>query len=79
LHFRRIETINQGLRWVDIKRFGIVIYRRDLGTNEGGSGATADKVVAVRDELTLDDYRRAAQVPRTSIEAGLESTPGYRD
>jgi hypothetical protein len=78
LHFRRIETINQGLRWFDVKRFGIVIYRREIGTNDGGSGATADKVEKVTDELTLDDYRRAAQIPRTSIDAGLQSTPGYR-
>ena len=26
LHFRRIETIHEGLRWFDIKRYGIVIY-----------------------------------------------------
>ena len=28
LHARRLLTLEEGLRWQDIKRYGIVIYRR---------------------------------------------------
>jgi tetratricopeptide (TPR) repeat protein len=66
VQFRRIETIFEGLRWFDIKRFGIVIYRRYLDVN---------KTVTVTDELKLDDPRRAIQLPAAVIDAGLEPNP----
>ncbi|MDR1985082.1 MAG: RagB/SusD family nutrient uptake outer membrane protein [Prevotellaceae bacterium] len=66
LHFRRIETIAEGLRWFDVKRFGIVIYRRYLDANNS---------VTVTDELTIDDPRRAIQLPASVIDAGLEPNP----
>jgi tetratricopeptide (TPR) repeat protein len=66
LHFRRIETIAEGLRWFDVKRFGIVIYRRYLDANNQ---------VTIQDELTLDDERRAIQLPQSVISAGLEPNP----
>ncbi|MDR1199155.1 MAG: RagB/SusD family nutrient uptake outer membrane protein [Prevotellaceae bacterium] len=66
LHFRRIETIAEGLRWFDVKRFGIVIYRRYLDVNNQ---------VSVTDELTVDDQRRAIQLPQSVIDAGLEPNP----
>jgi tetratricopeptide (TPR) repeat protein len=66
LHFRRIETIAEGLRWFDIKRFGIVIYRRYLDANNQ---------VTVTDTLTADDPRRAVQLPQSVIGAGLEPNP----
>jgi hypothetical protein len=66
LHIRRIETIFEGLRWFDIKRFGIVIYRRYLDANN---------IVTLRDSLTVDDPRRAIQLPQDVINAGLTPNP----
>ncbi|MDR2293456.1 MAG: RagB/SusD family nutrient uptake outer membrane protein [Prevotellaceae bacterium] len=66
VQFRRIETIFEGLRWFDIKRFGIVIYRRYVDVNNS---------VTVTDELKLDDPRRAIQLPASVISAGLEPNP----
>jgi hypothetical protein len=67
LHIRRIETIHDGLRWFDIKRFGIVIYHRYLDANEN--------VSAVLDSLTVNDPRRAIQLPASVINAGLTPNP----
>jgi hypothetical protein len=66
LHIRRIETIFEGLRWFDIKRYGIKIYRRYLDVNDG---------ITVTDSLTLDDPRRAIQLPASVISAGLTPNP----
>jgi hypothetical protein len=66
IHFRRIETIFEGLRWFDIKRFGIVIYRRHLDANN---------IVTVLDSMTVDDPRRAIQLPQDVINAGLPQNP----
>ncbi len=57
LHFRRIETIEDGLRWFDIKRYGIEIEHK-IGK---------DKV----DVLTLNDGRRALQIPTDVLSAGF--------
>lgn len=70
LHFRRIETIFTGLRWFDIKRFGIEIYRRDIDNNSSG-----DTFVRNTDKLTLGDPRRAIQIPGDVISAGLTANP----
>jgi hypothetical protein len=67
LHIRRIETIHDGLRWFDVKRFGIVIYRRHLDANEN--------VDIVLDSLPVDDPRRAIQLPASTINAGLTPNP----
>jgi hypothetical protein len=66
LFIRRIETIFEGLRWFDIKRFGIVIYRRYLDANND---------ITVRDSLTIDDPRRAIQLPQDVVNAGLPPNP----
>ncbi|MDR3250882.1 MAG: RagB/SusD family nutrient uptake outer membrane protein [Tannerella sp.] len=71
LHFRRIETLYYGLRWFDIKRFGIVIWRRDL-TYASDKGDAFEKVT---DILELDDPRRAMQLPSDVISAGLPANP----
>ena len=62
LHFRRIETVFEGLRWFDIKRYGIEIkhYYRDPG----------EESVHV-DSLLWNDPRRALQIPQDVIAAGL--------
>ncbi len=67
LGFRRIETLGQGLRWFDIKRYGIVIDRRVIGAD--------GEPERVTDSLKVDDLRRALQIPGKVIDAGLEANP----
>lgn len=64
LHFRRIETIFDGYRWFDIKRYGIEIEH-----------AIAESGV---DKLVYNDSRRALQLPQEVISAGIEANPGIR-
>jgi hypothetical protein len=66
LHLRRILTVHEGLRWYDIRRYGIEIYRRDI------EGTT---VVAVTDSLKKDDLRRTIQLPQSVVSAGMEANP----
>ena len=61
LHFRRIETMFEGLRWFDIKRYGITVYHHYRGANE-------DEIHT--DSLTFNDPRRVLQLPNNVIEAG---------
>lgn len=63
---RRILTLHDGMRWFDIKRLGIDIYRRSI---------LDKKVVDVVDSLKADDPRRAIQLPQSVISAGLEPNP----
>ena len=65
LHVRRILTLHEGLRWFDIKRYGLEIYRRTVYNHE----------ITVNDELKADDSRRAIQLPQSVITAGLEANP----
>lgn len=62
LHFRRVETVLTGMRWFDIKRYGIEI-NHVIGTN--------NRV----ERLSTFDLRRAFQVPMESISSGFEPTP----
>lgn len=61
LHFRRIETIHEGKRWFDIKRYGIEVRHKQ--------GLDPEMI------LTWDDPRRAIQIPPTVIEAGMQPNP----
>lgn len=63
LHFRRHETIFEGLRWFDIKRFGIEITH-NIGR---------DRV----ETLKLGDPRRALQIPSAVINAGIEQNDRF--
>ena len=65
LHFRRIETMFEGLRWFDIKRYGITVYHHYRGANE-------DEIHT--DSLTYNDPRRVLQVPNNVIEAGYPAS-----
>ena len=65
LNCRRTETMGQGVRWFDIKRYGITVYRREVNSN-------AD-VVAITDTLGPDDLRRAVQIPQKARDAGFEA------
>ncbi|MDR2286421.1 MAG: RagB/SusD family nutrient uptake outer membrane protein [Prevotellaceae bacterium] len=73
LFVRRIHTIFEGLRWFDIKRYGIHVYRRQISNViEAGSPASVEKIY---DSLTVNDPRRAMQLPQDVIAAGLEPNP----
>ena len=61
LHFRRIETLHDGLRWQDIKRYGIEI--------EHVQGKDAAR------KLVWNDDRRAIQLPQEVIVAGMTANP----
>ncbi len=61
LHFRRLETIHEGLRWFDIKRYGIEVRHKQ--------GLEPEMILA------WNDPRRAIQIPATVIEAGMQANP----
>ena len=67
---RRLEFIEMGMRWFDIKRHGLEIHRRIIKP----SGDVTD--VTIKDVLTVNDPRRAIQLPQDVITAGL--TPNVR-
>ena len=66
LHFRRIETIAEGIRWFDIKRLGIEVYRWS---------EYVPKNFIATDSLTSTDLRRAVQLPIDVISAGMTPNP----
>lgn len=65
LHFRRIETMFEGQRWFDIKRYGITVYHHYRGPQE-------DDIHT--DSLTWNDPRRVLQLPNNVIEAGYPAS-----
>lgn len=65
LHARRITTLHEGLRWGDIKRYGITIYRRTVEKRD----------ITVTDTMKPGDPRFALQLPNTVIGAGLQANP----
>ena len=67
LLLRRVLTIGEGLRMQDVKRYGMVIYRRTVSESA--------KELDVTDSLTVNDPRRAIQLPQDVITAGLEGNP----
>jgi hypothetical protein len=67
LYMRRVEFYQLGMRWFDVKRYGIQIYRRTLGTTL--------EVLEAYDSLKVDDPRRALQLPKDVVTAGLEANP----
>jgi len=67
LGFRRIETLQAGMRWYDIKRYGIEIVRRTI--NAAGEPEKLDDI------LRTDDPRRAVQIPQRVRTAGVVPNP----
>ena len=65
LHFRRIETMFEGMRWFDIKRYGITVKHAYRGPAE-------DEVH--QDVLQWNDPRRVFQIPQNVVKAGYPST-----
>ena len=69
LHARRATCLHEGLRWFDIKRYGIEIYRRKV------DGILGDGNISVYDTMKKDDPRRAIQLPPFVINAGITANP----
>ena len=67
IDFRRIETVGQGMRWFDIRRFGIVVPRRVMNA--------AGKPEKNVDWLEVNDNRRCFQIPSKVLSAGFEPNP----
>lgn len=61
VHARRIETVHEGERWQDIKRFGIEISHN----------IENDSPIV----LKAHDLRKAVQIPASVVEAGMQSNP----
>lgn len=66
LYMRRCEFMHSGMRWFDVKRYGIEIQRRTV------NGLV---VSSVDDELKVRDNRRALQLPQDVIKAGITANP----
>ena len=67
LGFRRIETLQTGQRWYDVKRYGIEIVRRVINALGVPERRT--------DVLRVDDPRRAVQIPLKPRAAGVVPNP----
>jgi hypothetical protein len=63
---RRCQFMHEGMRWFDVKRYGIKIYRRTIN---------ATTIVSVDDSLLVRDPRRAMQIPQDAMTAGVEPNP----
>ena len=68
LLIRRIEFLHEGMRWFDIKRYGIQIYRREINT--------ALNMLTLTDSMSYRDPRQAIQIPFQVQSAGI--TPNAR-
>jgi len=67
LGFKRIEQLQTGARWFDIKRYNITVMRRLI--NENGTPQE------LTDSLAPDDPRRAIQLPQDVRDAGVPMNP----
>lgn len=67
LFMRRVQFLHTGLRWFDVKRYGIEISRR-LVNGES-------TILEEQDKLMVRDLRRAFQIPQDVIDAGLTPNP----
>ena len=72
LEARRLEFLQEGMRWFDVKRYGMTIYRRVVDATRG----TYDIRFDVKDSLQYRDKRAALQLPFEVMSAGLA---GNRD
>lgn len=66
LHLRRLETVHSGLRWFDIKRYGIEITRVQV---VGGT-----RLVATDNVLKVNDKRRAFEIPLEALSLGIKAS-----
>ncbi|MDR0729776.1 MAG: RagB/SusD family nutrient uptake outer membrane protein [Prevotellaceae bacterium] len=66
LYIRRHETLHMGLRWFDVKRYGITVTRRTI---EYGETTVTNNVLVPRDP------RCAIQIPADVVAAGFTPNP----
>jgi tetratricopeptide (TPR) repeat protein len=69
LFMRRLLTLHEGLRWFDVKRYGITIYHHKVDSN--------NEIVDINsyDALGKRDPRCAIQLPQDVISAGMKPNP----
>ena len=67
LHFRRIETMFEGMRWFDIKRYGITVHHAYRGPQDYN---------VTHDYLLWNDPRRVLKVPYNVKDAGYDPDKG---
>ena len=80
LGMKRIDGLAQGLRWFDIKRYGIEIWRRTMEPDPKSSAEEpALKPMRLDDVLKVNDPRRAMQLPLDVITAGMTPNPRATD
>ena len=68
LQCRRVLTLGDGLRWQDVKRYGIEVvrYRCDLSDRDRNYPVAT---------LPVNDPRRAIQLPDVAIRSGMQPNP----
>lgn len=66
LQYRRLLTLHEGLRWFDIRRYGIEVPRFQVQSTGGRM---------MKDKLTVNDLRRTLQIPDEVIKSGLTPNP----
>jgi len=67
LLLRRLEFLHEGMRWFDIKRYGMKIYRREINS--------ALNMLTLTDSMEYRDPRQAIQLPFEVRGAGLQPNP----
>ena len=65
LQCRRIATLHEGLRWIDIKRYGIEVPRYVHDARNRGN-------VSVSKTLTSWDDHTALEIPQNAISKGMK-------
>ncbi|WP_341831222.1 RagB/SusD family nutrient uptake outer membrane protein [Sphingobacterium thalpophilum] len=71
LSLKRLQFLHTGLRWFDVKRYGIEITRRVAPAVNNGT-----MTFTVTDNtLSIRDPRRAIQLPQDVVSAGLTPNP----
>lgn len=75
LGFKRIDNLGYGLRWQDLRRYGIKIYRRRMGLDYTPYMVTDEMEVYDPQAGTEADPRWAVQIPYKVRQAGLEANP----
>ena len=80
LGMKRQDHFFQGLRWFDIRRYGIEIWRRTMQPNPAAEQYDASLMpMRLDDVLVKDDLRRAMQLPQDVIAAGLTPNPREKE
>lgn len=74
LSLKRIQFLHTGMRWFDVKRYGIEITRRETPSLFNANVASFTYIVS-DNTLKVRDNRRALQLPQDVISAGLTPNP----